>query len=103
MLKVRLHVFRMQVQGFTGMMDHARSIPAGAAQDQRRDGVVTAAKAQIIELEQRQICLLAGQQLAEIADDPMAPEPRIIRYRHELERLRALIDGHDDGEPNSDD
>lgn len=42
-------------------------------------------------------------QLAEIADDPMAPEPRIIRYRHELERLRALIDGHDDGEPNSDD
>lgn len=44
-----------------------------------------------------------AKQLAEIADDPMAPEPRIIRYRHELERLRALIDRHDDGEPNSDD
>ena len=35
MLKVRLHVFRMQVQGFTGVMHHARGIPAGTAQDQR--------------------------------------------------------------------
>jgi hypothetical protein len=31
----------------------------------------------------------------------MAPEPRTIRYRHELDRLRALIDEHDHGKPDS--
>lgn len=39
-------------------------------------------------------------QLAETANDPMAPEPRTIRYRHELERLRTLIDEHDHGKPD---
>ncbi|MCW2626648.1 hypothetical protein [Mycobacterium sp.] len=39
--------------------------------------------------------------LAEIASDPMAPEPRTIRYRHELDRLCTLIDEHDQGRPDS--
>jgi hypothetical protein len=40
-------------------------------------------------------------QLAEIAKDPVAPEPRTNRYRRE-DRLRTLIDKHDHGRPDSD-
>lgn len=42
-------------------------------------------------------------QLAETANDPMSPEPRTIRYLHELDRLRTLIDEHDHMRPDSDD
>jgi hypothetical protein len=41
-------------------------------------------------------------QLAEVANDAIAPEPRTVRYRHELGRLRTLIDEHDHGKPDSD-
>lgn len=36
-------------------------------------------------------------QLAAVANDPLAPAPRTIRYQHELDRLRTLIDEHDHG------
>jgi hypothetical protein len=38
-------------------------------------------------------------QLAEVANDAIAPEPRTVRYRHELGRLRTLIDEHAHGKP----
>jgi hypothetical protein len=39
--------------------------------------------------------------LTTVADDPIAPAPRTIRYRNELDRLRTLIDEHDHGRPTS--
>jgi integrase len=37
--------------------------------------------------------------LAELAADPLSPEPRHQRERHELERLRTIIDEHDHTRP----
>jgi len=38
-------------------------------------------------------------QAVELAADPLSPEPRRQRERHELKRLRAIIDEHDHNRP----
>ncbi|WP_142282845.1 hypothetical protein [Mycobacterium aquaticum] len=37
------------------------------------------------------------QRLAQLVDDPLAPEPRTQRDRHELRRLRTMVLDHDNG------
>lgn len=51
----------------------------------------------------RDIAALRDQaaHLTEFTSDPMVPGQRTIRYRHELDRLRTLIDEHDHGRPTS--
>ena len=39
-------------------------------------------------------------ELAELATDPLSPEPRRQRERHELERLRVILDEHDHTRPH---